>query len=176
MTHGAEHLEGYKRQAGDPALPGAGRPKGSLAKPKVLPQIHVDGMPYTVAKNKKGESVQDYWNKQAPTTLKYLFKRMDMFIVYQEAGQPDPFGAEVFKILSKELVKEIRTKAVKARDVKVADPNEGKSIKAYRSKLSKMRQSLSNDAEFTDVVEEETGNFNPLDSEYSPLSDQEDEF
>lgn len=175
MTHGAEHLEQHKRKPGDPGLPGAGRPFGSKSAPKPLPPIHVDGMPYRVAKLKKGETVQEYWNSQSPKILQYMMKRMAAFIVYQEAGQPDPFGAEVFKILSKELVKEVRTKAVELRKADTSKMDEGKSIKAYRKKLVDLKDSLSTEASFVDVPEE-TGNYNVLDEEFSPLSGQEDEF
>lgn len=170
-----EDIEPYQRKKGDPGLPGAGRPFGSKTTPKPLPPIHVDGMPYRVAKLKKGESVQEYWNSQSPKILHYMMKRMAAFIVYQEAGQPDPFGAEVFKILSKELVKEVRTKAIELRKVATSNKDEGKNIKAYRKKLSDLKDSLSTDVSFVDVPEE-TGNYDVLDSDFSPLGDVEDEF
>ena len=174
MREYSEEFKANTRQLGDPALPGAGRPPGSKTKVN-LPPIHVDGMPYRVANIKKGETVQEYWNSQSPKILKYMMKRMASFIVYQEAGQPDPFGAEVFKILSKELVKEVRTKAVELRKAATNSKDEGKNIKAYRKKLIDLKDSLSTDVSFTEVPEE-TGNYNVLDSDFSPLSEQEDEF
>lgn len=177
MAELSEEFKEYTRHEGDEALPGAGRPRGSKNKVAPLPKIHVDGLPYPVVAVKRGETPESYWNRQAPKTLMYMFKRLDAYIVYQEQGIADPFGAAVFKLLGKELVKEVRVRAVKTRaDALNTDPNEGATVKKFRKSLVKMRESLAPDAEIIDVEPIEVGEFNPIDLDVPRVDDIEDEF
>ncbi len=176
MTGLREDLAQYTRKPGDPGLPGAGRPHGSKTKLPDLPQIVINKLPFPLVKQKRGDTVEEYWERQAPKTLMYLFKRFNAFIVYQEAGHPDPFGAEVFKLLGKELVKDIRSKAKKARDAGTPTQlGEGAEVKKYKQQLTNMRESFAADAEILDhdVVD---GVFKPAEGTHNLMDSMDDEF
>lgn len=162
---------------GDPAHPGAGRPKGSKTRLPALPPIHVDKLPFPIVKLKQRETAHDYWNRQAPKTLLYLVKRFNAFLMYQEQGINDPLGAQIFKLLGKELVKDIRTKAEKKRENSTTSrPGEGKTIKEYRKSLVKMRESLVDDAEIIDEELPSDGEYTPVEEVTDLLGGIEDEF
>lgn len=165
------------RVKGDPALPGAGRPVGSKNKLPVLPPIHIDNMPFRVLKHKRGESTVDYWERQSPKTLMYLFRRMDAFIVYSEKGYFDPVGQEIFKLLSRELVKDVRAKSKKRSEAgPVSDVSEGRRVKEFRQELTKMQETLTEDAEIINDGTEDVGLFDNTEGMGLGLGDLEDEF
>ncbi len=172
-----EDLKQYIRKPGDPGLPGAGRPKGSKTMLPILPKIHVDSMPFQVKALKRGETAAEYYQRQSPKVLSYLFKRFNMFIAYQEHGVSDPFGAQVFKLLGKELVKDIRTKAKKNAADSMNIPNEGREVKKFRQQLVQMEQSLVTEADVIDADEVEDGEYSAT-TELKDLgvSGLEDEF
>lgn len=170
-------LEQYTRRPGDPGLPGAGRPVGSKTKLPALPPIHVDSMPFQVKALKRGETAAEYWERQSPKVLTYLFKRFNMHIAYQENGINDPFGAQVFKLLGKELVKDVRTKAKKNASDNMNIPNEGRDVKKFRQQLVQMEQSLVTDADVIEVDDVQDGEYSAAkELDGLGISGLEDEF
>lgn len=158
-----EALKPYAWQAGQ-RPEGAGRPKGMPNAPKPLPPIIVQELPYPVLKLNKNETAAEYWNRQSPITLKYLLARMDAYLIYTEQGVPDPLGAQIFKLLGKEMVKAIAKQAGTSDKTKMQDVSDGATIKAWRNKLVDIKQSLSapaKDESFMSTSEE--GEFEPAD-------------
>lgn len=103
-------------------------------------------------------TVEQYWESQAPKTMQYLFKRMNQFFVYTESGVHDPLGAEIFKLLGKEIVKEV---AVRSRKARLAGeglgdgPTEGRKVKAMKQKLANLKAELNQPTyENLDVADE----------------------
>ena len=175
----AEHLEEFKFKKGDPAPEGAGRPAGARNRPVSLPPIHVDGLPYPLVKIKRGESGPEYWNRQSTKVLNYMFKRMNAFIIYQERGLPDPLGAEIFKMLGKEIVKGIGNTARKDKNAGagtgIGDNISG--IKEYRKELGKLKASYVSEGEIINEDDtQQAGPLNMLGPSGDVVGDMDDEF
>jgi len=164
------------RKPGDPALPGAGRPEGAPNKNVILPPIHVDKMPFKVGGLRKGMSAAEFWDMQSPRVLSYLFKRFNMYLVYEAKGIYDPVGAKIFNLLGKPLMKEIVRQSKKAEDCEPPGlQDDGKEIKAFKKSLLTIHKSLSTTAEPFEENSTE-GEYTPDDLEVPGVAELGDEF
>lgn len=124
-------------------VPNAGRKHGSRDRLPQLPPVHFDGEKIKVYTKAQGESAVDYWDRQAPNVLHYIFRRLNNFIAYADKGIHDPLGHQIFNTVTKELIKSVNMGSIAKHKVTPPVKAEGKGIKDFRNKLVDMQQSFT---------------------------------